>query len=274
MDANTLAVKLADDQVAYKQIHGTENYNKTIKCTYFLVVLFKEGSGIHYVDDKEFLIGKNQLHFLFPGQQHHWVTGPETIAHKVVVGRRIFESFSSMEAFHFIRHNLKPVFQLSDIIFQSVNTEMESIRRDLEVLDEDRSWKKIIQLRMDLLASMMKREAEHYIQSTLLANTHPTVKEFWNLVNEHYSGQRIPKWYAAKLAITPNYLNILCRKHLNITATDMIHQRIMQEAKNQLRFSEKSVKEITFDLGFEKMSGFSAFFRKKSGFSPTEYREL
>ncbi|NML23531.1 AraC family transcriptional regulator [Pseudoflavitalea sp. G-6-1-2] len=69
-------------------------------------------------------------------------------------------------------------------------------------------------------------------------------------------------------------MNTLCRKHLNITATDMIHQKIMQEAKAQLRYSDKSVKEITFDLGFENISGFSTFFKKKSGFSPSEYRDL
>ncbi len=54
----------------------------------------------------------------------------------------------------------------------------------------------------------------------------------------------------------------------------MLNQRLMQEAKNQLRFSEKTVKEITFELGFESVSMFSTFFKKKSGFSPTEYRNI
>ncbi|WBV61247.1 helix-turn-helix transcriptional regulator [Chryseobacterium camelliae] len=272
METNIPAPKLPDDSVAYKQIKGVDDYNKTIKCTYFLVVLFTEGSGIHYIDDAEFPIAKNQLHFLFPGQHHHWVTGPETFAHKVVVGKKIFETFSSSDEFHFIKHNLNPVFKLSNNIFQSVNTEMESIKRDLEVFEEDMSWKKIIQVRMDLLASMMKREAEAYIKNDLLAKSNPVIKKFWDLVNQHYFEHKIPKWYADRLAVTPNYLNILCKRNLNITASDLIHQRIMQEAKNQLRFSEKSVKEITADLGFQNVSGFSAFFKKKSSFSPTEYR--
>ncbi|HEX7757628.1 MAG TPA: helix-turn-helix domain-containing protein [Niabella sp.] len=274
MEINKPAVKLADDQVTYQQITGTDHYNKTLKCTYFLVVLFREGSGIHYIDDAAFPIGKNQLHFLFPGQHHHWVTGPETVAHKIVVGKKLFESFSSLDEFHFIRYNLKPVFRLSDPVFRSVNSEMENIGHDLEIAGADASWKKIIQLRMDLIATMMKREAENYIRNTLLVKSNPTVKKFWELINRHYKKQKRPNWYADQLAVTPYYLNKLCRLHLNITATDMIHQKIMQEAKQQLRFSDKSVKEITFDLGFDELSNFSSFFKKKSGFRPTEYREV
>ncbi|MBZ4191908.1 helix-turn-helix domain-containing protein [Niabella beijingensis] len=272
MEANKPAVKLADDEVTYKQIKGVDNYNKTIRCTYFLVVLFTEGSGIHYIDDTAFPIGRNQLHFLFPGQHHHWETGPETLAQKIVVGKKVFENFSSTDEFHFIRHNLNPVFKLSDTVFDAVNNEMESIERDLQTLAADQAWKNILLLRMDILASMMKREAEGYIKNTLLTRSNPAVRDFWNLINQHYTVQKTPKWYAEQLCVTPNYLNILCRKHMNTTATDMIHQRIMQESKNLLRFSDRTIKEIAFDIGFETMSGFSAFFKKKSGFSPTEYR--
>lgn len=85
---NTQFTHLKDDQGRYKQIKGIENYNKTTKCTYFLVVLFIKGSGIHYIDEVPYPIAEKQLHFLFPGQHHHWVTGPETLAHKIVVGKR------------------------------------------------------------------------------------------------------------------------------------------------------------------------------------------
>ncbi len=266
-------VKLPDDVITYKQIKGIDDYNKTIKCTYFLVVLFIEGSGIHYINEKAYPIEKKQLHFLFPGYHHHWVTGSETVAHKIVVGKKIFQSFSSIDELHFIRHNLHPVFKLSEPKFQWVNHEMEGIARDLQIVAEDNTWKEIIKLRIDVLASMMKREAENYIKDSLFFNAHPVVTSFWNMINKDYVLHKNIQWYADKLSVSPNYLNILCKKHLNITASDMLNQRIMQEAKNYLRFSEKTVKEITYELGFESVSVFSNFFKRKSGFSPTEYRK-
>ncbi len=271
---NTQFTHLKDDQVTYKQIKGIENYNKTTKCTYFLVVLFIKGSGIHYIDEVPYPIAEKQLHFLFPGQHHHWVTGPETLAHKIVVGKGIFESFTSIDELHFIRYNLHPVFKLSDTKFLAVNHEMSSIERDLTIITGDQSWREIVKLRMDVLAMMMKHEVESHIKDTLLAGTPNLVRDFWNLINKYYTRHKAVNWYAAKLNISANYLNILCRKHLNITASGMLNQRLMQEAKNQLRFSEKTVKEITFELGFESVSMFSTFFKKKSGFSPTEYRNI
>ncbi|WP_240966285.1 hypothetical protein [Pseudoflavitalea sp. G-6-1-2] len=204
MEANLPAGKLPDYEVVHKMLRGIDDFNKTIHCSYFLVVLFSEGSGIHYIDGEEFPIGKNQLHFLFPGQHHHWVTGPETFAHKIIVGRKVFESFSSTDEFHFIRHNLNPVFRLSDPLFQVVNHEVESIERDLQFLKNDNSWNKIIQLRMDILASIMRREAESFIKENLLSKSNPTVKRFWNLISENYSRKKVPGWYAEQLAVTPN----------------------------------------------------------------------
>ncbi|MCL8538630.1 AraC family transcriptional regulator [Chryseobacterium gallinarum] len=269
---NPPVTKVADDAVAYKFIKGIDNYNKTIKCTYFIIVLFTEGSGTHFIDEHKFPIHKNQLHFLFPGQHHHWVTGPETVAHKIVVGQKIFESFSSSDEFSFIRHNLNPVFKLSKKMFSLVNAEIKSFERDISFLSEEPSWKKIIQLRMDIVASMIRREAELYIKEVLLPKSNLTLIKYWELVNEQYIEQKAIKWYADKLGITPNYLNVLCRKHMNMTASDVIHYKIMQEAKKQLRFSNDSVKVITYNLGFDNISAFSAFFKRKSNFTPTEYR--
>ncbi|QQT56372.1 helix-turn-helix transcriptional regulator [Sphingobacterium multivorum] len=74
------------------------------------------------------------------------------------------------------------------------------------------------------------------------------------------------------MGISPNYLNILCQRHLNSTATEVIHNRLTQEAKDQLRYSEKTIKEITYSLGFYSVSAFSRFFKNRTGFTPTEYR--
>jgi len=263
---------LAKDHVAYKQIQGIENYDKTINCSNFLIVMFLEGSGIHYVNEEPFPILKNQLHFLFPGFRHHWVTGPETIAHKVVVGKKLFESFSSIDEFYFIKNNLSPVFRLSSTEVQAISLEIESIKRELSLSRKNNRWQKVIRLRMDILASIIKLQAEEYGKNTLQDVANPVIANFWKLIENNYTEQKLPRWYANKLGVTPNYLNMLCQKHMNTTATLMIRQRVMQEAKNLLKFSNKTIKEITYFLGFEGMPSFSTFFKKNCGFTPTEYR--
>ncbi|AZA93612.1 Arabinose operon regulatory protein [Chryseobacterium nakagawai] len=273
MEIKQVPTKLADNEIAYKRIEGIENYNKTTKCTYFLLVLFSEGSGTHFIDDKSYPIGKQQLHFLFPGQHHHWETGAETIAQKIVIGQKVFSSFSSTDEFHFIRHNLHPVFKLSDSIYHTVNKEIQSIENDIVIHSENGAWNNILLLRMDILASIMKREAETYIKENLLISKNQTIEKYWELVNQQFITEKKTSAYAEQLCVTSNYLNILCKKHLNITASDIIKQKVIQEAKQKLKFSDNSIKEISYELGFESLISFSTYFKKNTGFSPSSYRE-
>lgn len=270
---NNTMKKLEDDGVLYDQIVGHDSFNKPIRCTYFLIVLFSEGSGIHYIDGDAYPIGKNQLHFLFPGQEHTWETGAETIAQKITVGKAIFEEFTSIDEFQFIKHNLPPVFKIDDKMLDAVNYEMKGVQHAIQLIHTDRELRSILIKRMDSLSTLMKYEAGRYIDQRITAKLNPLLKSFWKLINLHYKQQKTTTWYADQLNISANYLNILCQKGLNVNASEMIQQRVMQEAKKNLRFSDHSVKEISYNLGFKTLSSFSAFFKKRSGYSPISYRE-
>lgn len=80
--------------------------------------------------------------------------------------------------------------------------------------------------------------------------------------------------YASLLGITPNYLNVLCRKHLGLSALRMIDSRIVLEIKRLLMENEKTKSEIAYSLGFYELSYFSRFFRRMEGVSPAERREV
>ncbi|KKO89102.1 MULTISPECIES: helix-turn-helix domain-containing protein [Sphingobacterium] len=272
MKTEKLPITLTEEGVFYKEIIGTEDYNKTTKCTYFLMVLFSEGSGTHFIDAAEYPIKGNQLHFLFPGQHHHWITGAETRAQKIVVGKKVFETFSSLSEIYFIRHNLHPVFKLSTSLFEVIFNEMKNIQRDLLAQESDGQWSEIVRLRIDILVSLIKKEAGDYLKENLLGNSNVIIDSFWDLVNINFAAQKHVSWYAERLHVTSNYLNILCRKHLHITASSVIQQRTIQEAKQLLKFSDKSIKEIAFYLGFESLSAFSTFFKNISGYSPSGYK--
>jgi len=272
MKTEHLPITLTEEGVFYKEISGTEDYNKTTKCTYFLMVLFSEGSGTHYIDTAEYPIRGRQLHFLFPGQHHHWTTGPETSAQKIVVGKKVFETFSSLSEIYFIRHNLHPVFKLSTSLFEVIFNEMKSIQRDLLALESDGKWNEIVRLRIDILVSLIKKEAGDYLKENLLGNSNVIIDSFWDLVNVNFLTQKKVSWYAKRLHVTGNYLNILCRRYLHMTASSGVQLRITQEAKQLLKFSGKRIKEIAFYLGFESLSAFSTFFKNNSGYSPSVYK--
>lgn len=75
------------------------------------------------------------------------------------------------------------------------------------------------------------------------------------------------------LGITATQLNRICREQLGCTALELLHQRAVQEAARDLRFTMLSVQQIAWDLGFADAAYFSRFFRRYTGRSPRQWRD-
>jgi AraC family transcriptional activator of pobA len=80
--------------------------------------------------------------------------------------------------------------------------------------------------------------------------------------------------YASSLGITATQLNRLCREVVGKSALDIVHDRLILEAKRELIYTTLTVNEIAYDLGFRDPAYFSRFFRKRTGVPPSRFRGL
>ncbi len=80
--------------------------------------------------------------------------------------------------------------------------------------------------------------------------------------------------YAGPLGISAGQLSRLCREVLGVSALDVIHARVVHEAERELVYSILSVKQIAALLGYADEAYFGRFFKKQTGHTPTEFREL
>ncbi len=83
---------------------------------------------------------------------------------------------------------------------------------------------------------------------------------------------RTAKDYAERLAVHVNYLNKRLKESTGKTTTELISDRIIQEAKILLKQTKWNVSEISHALGFEEIAHFSNFFKRKTSFTPLEFR--
>lgn len=105
-----------------------------------------------------------------------------------------------------------------------------------------------------------------------------TIAQIENILQAHFSSEnsQLPtvKYLADKVHLSPSYLSDLLKKETGMNAQDHIHYCLINEAKNKLLNSNKSVSEIAYSLGFDYPQYFSKLFKQKTGTTPLEYRNL
>ena len=78
---------------------------------------------------------------------------------------------------------------------------------------------------------------------------------------------------ADELAITPVHLNRICQGLAGKSASQLVQEYVLDEARKYLTYTTYTVSEIAYLLRFEYPNYFARFFRKHTGLSPTEFRE-
>lgn len=98
------------------------------------------------------------------------------------------------------------------------------------------------------------------------------VRQFYNLVDEHFKSKKQVQDYADMLHKSPKTLSNVFSSYNLPSPLRIIRERVEAEAKRLLLYSNKSVKEITDILGFEDQAAFSRFFKNMTGQSALRYR--
>ena len=72
--------------------------------------------------------------------------------------------------------------------------------------------------------------------------------------------------------LSPNYFGDLVKKETGRTAQEYIQGKLIEVAKQEILGSSRSVSEIAYRLGFQYPQHFCRLFKKRVGYTPSEYR--
>ncbi len=102
---------------------------------------------------------------------------------------------------------------------------------------------------------------------------HDLIVRYRALLEGNFREQRNLSFYAGALAVTRAKLNAACRNRAGKTASDLLHERIVIEAKRYLVYSESSVAQVAHMTGFDDPAYFNRFFTQRVGISPGAFRK-
>jgi len=257
-------------EILYNIIEG-ENYIETPHIhDFFIIVLFEHGSGNHEIDFINYAISNKEIHLLFPGQVHKWHIEKKSKAYQLMIKPVFFEHFLTHFRFSTTNYINHPVISLDDETFNQLKYEFIEIKKEIE---SKNSLQELIYTRASVVGSIISKAAEKFFISTKIHQSSPKIIAFIKLIDLYFREQKTIVFYASKLNISSNYLNIICKKSTQISATQLIQERIILEAKRLLLSTDLNIKEIAYDLGFVDHAYFSNFFKNQTGITATQFRE-
>lgn len=255
-----------------KLVQEFKGIDKPHSHTFYLVMWISAGSGTHTIDFKTYSIAPNQLYFLTPGQVHSWKLSADTQGYNLFLEANFFRSRfgNRLQQYPFFHsHQHQPLLEVSG---------QQALFRDLfsyafeeyETRRPNRS-----EVFLSYIHIILETANRLYSQHLIETDTHlyDRIRQYEDLLEEHFLTTREVSAYAEQMNLTPNYLNHICKKVLGKTASQLLHERQVIEAQRLLTHTTQSIKEIGFLLGFDDPSYFVRFFKKQTGSTPADFRQ-
>ncbi len=266
------------DMVRYEDFaDASRRFAQPHRHNYYMILLVTGGQGQQIIDFNSYPVQVGRLFFMSPGMIHAWESDERVTGYALFFTADFFA-----QRYHYDSLLTFPFFGTSSgtpFVLLSPEGQAELVALLDIMLDEyQRQQTGMVRTIRSLLNVLLVKAARYYDQSynTPGVDTHQNnlLKQFEELVDQHFLEKRLVKDYAKLLHITPNYLNILSRELRGKSAGTTIRERIMLEARRRLVHESKTVTEIAYDLNFKDNAYFCRFFKKHEGCSPERFRKL
>ena len=119
---------------------------------------------------------------------------------------------------------------------------------------------------------LIERTAELINEKVIEEDKFNLIRKYHLLVEQHYKKERQVGFYANLLHKSPKTISNYFALYSKKSPLQVIHDRVIAEAKRLVYYTDKSIKEVADDLGFEDVAYFSKFFKNATTKSPSELR--
>lgn len=247
---------------------------------YFSLIWVKEGNGKVKADFTEYDFEYNTL-FAFSPYQPYMITSKDPVRGIAIYFHSdffcIFKHHKEVSCNGVLYNNIyNPPFvkvdEASESTFQMLS---EQIKTEMQNPDLAQYELLVSYLKIFLItAARLKTQQQPGAVAVLKDGKEPFIlQKLKDAIEENYKTKHSPADYAELLYITPKALAKITKTHFNKTLSSLINERIIIEAKRELYLTDKTVKEIAYELGYEDEYYFSRFFKVNADVSPQLYRE-
>jgi AraC family transcriptional regulator, transcriptional activator of pobA len=282
--ANQTVFTLVNEQngnLAFKLVSFGDNsyFDHFQRNNYYSLIWITEGNGIVKTDFSEYHFGPNHLFSFSPYQPFMFssdhVRGIAIYFHSDFFCIHKHQTEVTCNGVLFNNIYEAPFFIVDDSLQNTLETLIEQIKSEL-LNPGLAQYELLISLMKIFLISASRLKAQQQpllIPSDVGAKEPIVLQNLKEAIEKDFKFKHAPNDYAVLLNISPNALAKITKRHFNKTLSNLITERIVIEAKRELYLTNKSIKEVAYELGYDDEYYFSRFFKKNVKISPQLYRE-
>ncbi len=246
---------------------------------YFTLILITSGEGVATVDLCDYSFKENTLFAFYPYQPFMLKSDKPIMGVSIQFHHDffcIYRHHKEIAANGILFNNVyqQPFIGLNEFSKSSILNLINGIGNELKN-DAFRKDEVLISYLKILLVTATRIKLEQQtIQNSETTNIKQQfiIQNLKNAIEENFRTKHSASDYADLLNQTPASLARITKNHFNKTLSDLIMERIIIEAKRELYLTDKTIKEIAYELGYEDEYYFSRLFKNKTDISPQIYR--
>ena len=247
---------------------------------YFKIMLVIGNSRVHYAD-KIVDVKKQALSFSNPHIPYKWEHDRIRTGVFCVFNQHFFHQFGNLNQYTVFQPDGTHVFELTDEQVNYVNGIFEQMFREINS-DYIHKYDVLRTHVFELLHFAMKMQPTASFDKQPIHASQRISALFLELLERQFPIDdnhqavhlRTPSDFAKQLNIHVNHLNRAVKEVSEKTTSQIIAERLLQEAKILLRHSNWNVSDIAYGLGFKEVTHFNNFFKKNVQVSPLKFRNV
>lgn len=183
----------------------------------------------------------------------------------------------NIKRFEYFDYAVNEALFLSDKEEETLNGIVKNIEQEYHA-NLDKYSQNIIVSQIETLLNYSERFYQRQFITRSKSN-HEILEKIEDILNDCLTDEELSKkglpsvqHIADLLNISPVYMSGLLKSLTGQSTQQLIHEKLIEKAKEKLSTTSLTVSEIAYDLGFEHSQSFSKLFKSKSGLSPSEFR--
>lgn len=191
---------------------------------------------------------------------------------------RNYSLATRIKSFGFFSYSANEALFLSDKEKQTIFSVFANIKEELNNTIDDFSQDVIIshvEVLLNYSNRFYKRQfiTRKAVNNDLLSKIEELLNVYFEKENGLNQGLPTVEFLATELSLSSRYLSDMLRSLTGQNAQQLIHEKLIDKAKDYLTATQLSVAEIAYQLGFEHPQSLNKLFKNKTNQTPVQFKQ-